>query len=111
MSTTATTGQSPVPITTSTTQKQSPVSISGAPTTLKMTTGSTPVEMTTTKSPAMSTIYTFPATTEEETTVTRRPSPSMSGSVMPTRVPTGEEEVQLRPKSRRNTTPMIRGRK
>jgi len=102
MSTTATTGQSPVPITTSPTEKQSPVSISGAPTTLKMTT---------TKSPAMSTIYTFPATTEEETTVTRRPSPSMSGSVMPTRVPTGEEEVQLRPKSRRNTTPMIRGRK
>jgi len=42
-------------------------------------------------------------TREEESTTTRRPTMSVSGSWQPT-FPTGEEEVQLRPRIRRSTT-------
>merc|ERR1712179_145195 len=98
--TTATTGQSPVPI--STTGKPS-VTMTSA------TTGQSPVSMTT-SAPAVS-LFTPVATREEEPTTTRRPTMSVSASMTPI-IPTGEEEVQLRPRIRRSTTTIMpRGRK
>merc|ERR1711909_85965 len=98
--TSATTGQSPVPI--STTGKPS-VTMTSA------TTGQSPVSMTT-SAPAVS-LFTPVATREEEPTTTRRPTMSVSASMTPI-IPTGEEEVQLRPRIRRSTTMIMpRGRK
>merc|ERR1711909_232279 len=98
--TTATTGQSPVPM--STTGKPS-VTMTSA------TTGQSPVSMTT-SAPAVS-LFTPVATREEEPTTTRRPTMSVSASMTPI-IPTGEEEVQLRPRIRRSTTMIMpRGRK
>jgi len=48
-------------------------------------------------------MFTPVATREEETATTRRPTMSVSASMRPT-FPTGEEEVQLRPRIRRSTT-------
>merc|ERR1719153_1224442 len=122
--TSATTGQSPVPISTTTpgepsvtmtsaTTGQSPVPMSttGKPsvTMTSATTGQSPVSMTT-SAPAVS-LFTPVATREEEPTTTRRPTMSVSASMTPI-IPTGEEEVQLRPRIRRSTTMIMpRGRK
>merc|ERR1712179_170322 len=100
--TSATTGQSPVPISTTTPGEPS-VTMTSA------TTGQSPVSMTT-SAPAVS-LFTPVATREEEPTTTRRPTMSVSASMTPI-IPTGEEEVQLRPRIRRSTTMIMpRGRK
>merc|ERR1712179_788599 len=100
--TSATIGQSPVPISTTTPGEPS-VTMTSA------TTGQSPVSMTT-SAPAVS-LFTPVATREEEPTTTRRPTMSVSASMTPI-IPTGEEEVQLRPRIRRSTTMIMpRGRK
>merc|ERR1711942_123319 len=117
---TTTPGQSPLVMST-TTPGQSPVTMSSVTsvepsvTMTSATTGQSPVSMTTmptritsvitmgpTTPPAFS-LFTPIFTREEESTTTRRPTMSVSGSWQPT-FPTGEEEVQLRPRIRRSTT-------
>merc|ERR1712179_335196 len=99
---TTTTGQSPVPMST-TTPREPSITMTTA------TTGQSPVPMTT-SAPAVS-LFTPVATREEEPTTTRRPTMSVSASMTPI-IPTGEEEVQLRPRIRRSTTMIMpRGRK
>merc|ERR1711909_239529 len=94
---TTTTGQSPVPMST-TTPREPSVTMTSA------TTGQSPVSMTT-SAPAVS-LFTPVATREEEPTTTRRPTMSVSASMRPI-IPTGEEEVQLRPRIRRSTTTIM----
>merc|ERR1711909_208692 len=102
-------GQSPVAMSTTTSGK-SPVQMStttpGEPsvTMTSATTGQSPVPMSTT-APAVS-LFTPVATREEEPTTTRRPTMSVSASMRPI-IPTGEEEVQLRPRIRRSTTTIM----
>merc|ERR1711909_161930 len=99
---TTTSGQSPGPMSTTTPGEPS-VTMTSA------TTGQSPVSMTT-SAPAVS-LFTPVATREEEPTTTRRPTMSVSASMTPI-IPTGEEEVQLRPRIRRSTTMIMpRGRK
>merc|ERR1711942_299844 len=109
---TTTPGLSPVPMS-SVTSVEPSVKMASA------TTGQSPVSMTTmptritsvitmgpTTPPAFS-LFTPIFTREEESTTTRRPTMSVSGSWQPT-FPTGEEEVQLRPRIRRSTTLKMR---
>merc|ERR1712013_562994 len=93
---TTTPGQSPVPMSSATTG-QSPVSMTTMPTRITSV-----ITMGPTTPPAFS-LLTPIFTREEESTTTRRPTMSVSGSWQPT-FHTGEEEVQLRPRIRRSTT-------
>merc|ERR1712013_687015 len=129
--TTTTRGQTPVSMLTTTpgqsklvmsttTPGQSPVSMSSVTsvepsvTMTSATTGQSPVSMTTMPTRITSVITMGPTTPpfslltpiftrEEESTTTRRPTMSVSGSWQPT-FHTGEEEVQLRPRIRRSIT-------
>merc|ERR1712013_451695 len=118
--TTPSPSKSPGPVTT-TTRGQSPVSMltttpGKSPVVMSTTTpGQSPVSMTTMPTRITSVITMGPTpppefsllppifTREEESTTTRRPTMSVSGSWQPT-FHTGEEEVQLRPRIRRSTT-------
>merc|ERR1712013_684026 len=93
---TTTPGQSPVPMS-SVTSVEPSVSMTTMPTRITSV-----ITMGPTTPPAFS-LLTPIFTREEESTTTRRPTMSVSGSWQPT-FHTGEEEVQLRPRIRRSTT-------
>merc|ERR1712106_157168 len=106
---TQTTGQSPIPMTTSTPVQSSTWWGGFEPSSVQMTTlttGQSPVPMTTpsTTVPPFSMPPTFMTTQEEEVTLSKVSRPS-------TLEPTGEEEVKLFPKIRRSTTIEFSGKR